>query len=190
MYINAALREWQDHLALGSLYCSNRASPTNGSNSSSCPPSWKDHFYEENWGDRNGFVERDVPHLHKLPTESYSTNQQSVYDCLFSTNPTPPKPIVSSTGPPSSSPSLPVHLPRQHYNAVHTTRRQVLDEHSYSKPRPSNHSRLSLAFKSRCVCMNAPLRMCIICHRFFHSGCSLSNTCQCCVKRKEMDTLL
>ena len=189
-YINAALREWQDNLALGVTY-----------NDKTIPPK-TDHT--PLWKDNEKYSRRNCVSLnHTGQFDSVlSDNQQCIYDSLFCEviDPSPQAtPIPLATPIPQATPiqipqptlnkSLNIHLPRQHYNAAHYTRKQILDEHSYCKPHSSNCSRLPITLKTRCTCLNAPLKVCTLCHKFYHGNCSQGNICQYCVRRKAFDKL-
>ena len=157
-------------------------------------PSWKDNAFEEDWKQRNGLSLMDGLESRHFSTNGLTESQQCIYDGLFDVNQKLPTatPIPHTTPTPSLlvKSSLPVHLPRQHYNVLHHTRKQIMDEHSYFKPYPSSQTRLSLALKTRCMCLNTPLKMCTLCHKFYHGSCSKGNTiCQYCIRRKALDNL-
>ena len=179
-YVNGALREWQDQLALGILPDSKTLPPKINHT-----PSWKTN----NKDDRVSTSMLSTPSHDDL-----SINQLCVYKTLFESLPKT-TPNTQTTPTPMAKPApttllikstLPVAVP----NLLRHSRNQILSEHSYCKPRPSNHTSLFLSLKTRCMCLHTPFRMCTLCHKFYHGICSKGNSiCQYCVRRKELDTL-
>lgn len=180
-YVSAAVREWQDHLALGLLHGSKIAQHIDHA------PSWKENVLMETWEHVNG-------NTHPLETRGTSydhmqltSDQQCVYNGIFT--PSVPTAVTTPTPHPPRGSSLPVHLPRHHYNAVSHTRKQILSEHSYFNAHSHANPRFPLVLKTRCMCLNSPLRMCTMCHKFYHGSCSQGNSiCQYCVRRRALDT--
>lgn len=187
--MNGALREWQDHLALGILP-NTKTLPSKIDHT----PSWKRNNKEDQVSNGLSSILLSGTPSH----DNLSANQLCVYKALFESLPiTTPTPQTTPTQQITPTPStliikstLPVAVPRQHYNLLNHSRKQILSEHSYCKPHPSNHTSLSLSLKTRCMCLHTPLRMCTLCHKFYHGICSKGNSiCQYCVRRKELDTL-
>ena len=184
-YISAALREWQDRLALGTLH------RKRSRNHCDLTPSWKEHFYEEYWGElkkRPKPSDKDQPLF--FPSNSLTPQQALVHDSIFSPptkDPTPPPTPLPTTIPslPALKPTapLPVQLPLKAYT-VHCTSQQILQEHSYCNASPSTmKSKLTLIIGSNCNCRQGPLLVCHTCHCLYHSTCGSQARCPACSKR-------
>ena len=183
-YISAALREWQDRLALGTLH------RKRSRNHYETTPPWKEKFYEEYWGELKQKKSKtsDTEYAPFYPSDIPTPHQALVHDAILSQptpNPTPKQGAPLATAPRLPTPPvlpLPVQLPLDAYRD-HCTSQQIMQEHSYCSSSSSTKSTLTLIIGSSCYCRLAPLQVCHSCHCLYHSTCGSLPRCPACSKR-------
>ena len=183
-YISAALREWQDRLALGTLH------RKRSRNHYETTPPWKEKFYEEYWGELKQKKSKtsDTEYAPFYPSDLPTPHQALVHDAILSQptpNPTPKQGGPLATAPRLPTPPvlpLPVQLPLDAYRD-HCTSQQITQEHSYCSSSSSTKSTLTLIIGSSCYCRLAPLQVCHSCHCLYHSTCGSLPRCPACSKR-------
>lgn len=173
-YISAALREWQDRLAMGMLNIRRKQRL-------SYIPKWKEKFYERYWGEKRGSILRTThPYFPISDNQHYTTRQKLVHAAIYMSQSVKKENRLDNCHkvlnnhfnlciPHVQKASLPVQLPLHAYT-IHCSVQQIMMEHSYGGK--CKYPSLQVTITTKCTCSGAPLQVCLACHALFHSVCS------------------